>query len=56
MNITEVQSLDQKELLPYSKLTEAQLRNGSESFDGGVFIVESPKVIKVAIESGYNRW
>ena len=54
MNITEVQSLDQKELLPYSKLTEAQLRNGSESFDGGVFIVESPKVIKVAIESGYK--
>ena len=54
MNITEVQSLDQKELLPYCKLTEAQLRNGSESFDGGVFIVESPKVIKVAIESGYK--
>ena len=53
MNLIEIESLDQKELLPYSQLTEAQLRNGSEHFEGGVFIVESPKVIKVAIDAGY---
>lgn len=54
MNLIEIESLDQKELLPYSQLTEAQLRNGSEYFEGGVFIVESPKVIKVAIDAGYE--
>ena len=54
MNLIEIESLDQKELLPYSQLTEAQLRNGSEHFEGGVFIVESPKVIKVAIDAGYE--
>lgn len=36
-------------LEPYAKLTEPQLRRQSD-----VFIVESPKVIKVAIEAGFS--
>ena len=37
----------------FSTLTEAQLRRGIES-DQGVFIAESPKVIRVAIAAGYE--
>lgn len=37
----------------FSRLTEAQLRNRLEK-DKGVFIAESPKVIKVGLESGYE--
>lgn len=37
----------------FSKLTEAQLRNRLEK-EKGVFIAESPKVIKVGIENGFE--
>lgn len=37
----------------YSTLTEAQLRNRLEP-DKGIFIAESPKVIHVAIDAGYE--
>lgn len=37
----------------YSKLTEAQLRNRLEK-DKGIFIAESPKVIKVGLDRGYE--
>ena len=37
---------------PYSSLTEAQLRNRLDP-DNSLFIAESPKVIKVAIEAGF---
>ena len=53
MNVIEITSLDVPELKPYSKLTEAQLRQLKETSDEGMFIVESPKVIKVALQSGY---
>ena len=38
--------------MPYATLTEAQLRNRLEP-EKGIFIAESPKVIKVALEAGY---
>ena len=37
----------------FSALTEAQLRNRLEP-DRGIFIVESPKVIDVALRAGYT--
>lgn len=37
----------------FSRLTEAQLRNNLHP-DEGVFIVESPKVIRVALDAGYR--
>lgn len=37
----------------FGTLTEAQLRNRLEP-DKGIFIVESPKVIKVALDAGYE--
>lgn len=41
------------ELAVYASLTEAQLRNDLNP-DQGIFIAESPKVIKVAIDTGYQ--
>ena len=38
---------------PYATLTEAQLRNRLEP-EKGIFIAESPKVIKVALQAGYK--
>ncbi|MBO6126359.1 MAG: RNA methyltransferase [Bacteroidaceae bacterium] len=38
---------------PYTTLTEAQLRNRLEP-EKGIFIAESPKVIKVALQAGYK--
>lgn len=54
MNIIEIKSLEQPELAPFSKLTEAQLRQADQLAEGGVFIVESPKVIRVALQAGYQ--
>lgn len=51
MAIIEITSLDNEEIKHYSKLTERQLRH--EDADG-VIIVESPKVIKTALEAGYQ--
>ena len=47
----EVTSLTQPGVEVFSALTEAQLRNRLEP-DKGVFIAESPKVIRVALEAG----
>ena len=44
-----IDGLDCPGLEPYAKLTEPQLRSRSD-----MFIVESPKVIKVAIEAGFS--
>ena len=52
MNIINVTDITAPELAPYATLTEAQLRNRLEP-DKGIFIAESPKVIKVALEAGY---
>lgn len=53
MIVTKVESISAPEVAPYSTLTEAQLRNRLEP-EKGLFIAESPKVIKVALEAGYR--
>ena len=52
MNRINVTDITAPELAPYATLTEAQLRNRLEP-EKGIFIAESPKVIKVALEAGY---
>lgn len=51
--IIEIQTLGQPGLDVFSTLTEAQLRNQLEP-EKGIFIVESPKVIRVALDAGYE--
>lgn len=51
--IVPVADLSHPGLQPYAHLTEAQLRNRLEP-DQGIFIAESPKVIRVALEAGYE--
>ena len=51
--IIEITSLDQQGVEIYGTLTEAQLRNRLEP-DKGIFIAESPKVIHVALDAGYE--
>ena len=53
MPIIEVTSLEQQGVEVFSTLTEAQLRNRLEP-DKGIFIAESPKVIHVALNAGYE--
>ena len=53
MPIIEVTSLEQQGVEVFSTLTEAQLRNRLEP-DKGIFIAESPKVIHVALDAGYE--
>ena len=53
MNLIEVTSLQQRGLSMFSTLTEAQLRNRLEP-EKGIFIAESPKVIRVALHAGYE--
>lgn len=52
MSVIEIENIKDPAIAPFSSLTERQLRNYDS--EGGVFIVESPKVIKVALESGYE--
>lgn len=52
MPIIHITSLDHPGIEVFSTLTEAQLRRRIEP-DKGVFIAESPKVIRVAMEAGY---
>lgn len=51
--IIEITSLDAPELAVYTRLTEAQLRNRLEP-EKGIFIAESPKVIRLALDCGYQ--
>ena len=53
MKLKEVTSLEAPELEAYSTLTEAQLRNRLEP-EKGLFIAESPKVINVALDAGFE--
>ena len=53
MAIIEVTSLEQKGVEVFGTLTEAQLRNRVEP-EKGIFIAESPKVINVALDAGYE--
>lgn len=51
--IIEITSLEHPGVEVFSTLTEAQLRNRVEP-DKGIFIAESPKVIAVALDAGYE--
>ena len=53
MPVIRIESLDHPGALPYGALTEAQLRNRLEP-EKGIFIAESPKVIRVALAAGYE--
>ena len=53
MNIIETESASDPRLAAYCTLTEAQLRHRLEP-EKGIFIAESPKVIRVAMEAGYE--
>lgn len=52
MPVIEIQSLDHPGVEVFSTLTEAQLRNRLDP-QRGIFIAESPKVIRVALDAGY---
>ena len=49
----EITTLEDPRVQMFSTLTEAQLRNRLEP-EKGIFIAESPKVIKVALQAGYE--
>lgn len=53
MKIVRVESLDAPELQVYASLTEAQLRSRLDP-KRAIFIAESPKVIAVAMDAGYE--
>ncbi len=53
MDIIKISSLSQPGIEVYASLTEAQLRNRLEP-GKGIFIAESPKVIGVALDAGYE--
>lgn len=52
-SVIEVHDLQAPELRMFAQLTEVQLRNRLEP-ELGVFIAESPKVIRLALKSGYE--
>lgn len=52
-NIIHVSDLSEEGLSVFSRLTEAQLRNRLEP-EKGIFIAESPKVISLALNEGYE--
>ena len=51
--IYEITSIEDPRMAPFCKLTEAQLRH-QQNADQGLFIAESPKVIRVALQAGYD--
>lgn len=53
MPIIEITSLEQQGVEVFATLTEAQLRNRIDPTKG-IFIAESPKVINVALDAGYE--
>ena len=53
MPIIEINTLEHPGVEVFRTLTEAQLRNRLEP-DKGIFIAESPKVIHVALDAGYE--
>ena len=53
MPVIQIQSLEHPGVEVFSTLTEAQLRNRLEPTKG-IFIAESPKVIQVALNAGYQ--
>ena len=53
MTIQEIKKLDDERVSIFSRLTEAQLRMELEP-EKGLFIAESPKVIRVALDAGWE--
>ena len=53
MPIIHINSLEHAGTEIFHSLTEAQLRNRLEP-EKGIFIAESPKVIRVALDAGYQ--
>lgn len=53
MNIREIKSLTEPGIEIFSTLTEAQLRHRLDT-SKGIFIAESPKVIRVALSQGFE--
>lgn len=53
MNIIHIDNINHPGLEAYSRLTEAQLRNRLEP-EKGIFIAESSKVIRIALQQGYT--
>ena len=53
MNVIRITSMNDAGVQVYASLTEAQLRNRLHP-DEALFIVESPKVIRVALDAGYE--
>lgn len=53
MPVIRINSLEDPGVEVYSKLTETQLRNKLHQ-EQGIFIAESPKVIKIALDKGYK--
>ena len=51
--IKEISDLNEPGLEVFGRLTEAQLRNALDP-EKGIFIAESPKVIRVALDAGYE--
>ena len=51
--IHEITSLSDERIQQFASMTEAQLRNRLNQ-DLGIFIAESPKVIRVALQAGYE--
>ncbi len=51
--ITRITDIEDSRVQVFSRLTEAQLRNRLDP-SRGVFIAESPKVIRVALDAGYQ--
>lgn len=52
-NIIEISSVADERVAPFCSLTEAQLRNRKNPAEA-LIIVESPKVVNVALDSGYE--
>lgn len=52
-NIIRISDINDPAIEIFHSLTEAQLRQSME-YERGVFIAESPKVIKVALQNGYE--
>ncbi len=53
MQIIKVDSVSDSRLDVFRKLTDAQLRQYKET-EAGIFVAESPKVIRVALNAGYT--
>ncbi len=51
--ITEIKDLSLPELMPFTSCNEIQLKRWFEP-DIGIFIAESPKVIRLALDAGYE--